>query len=143
MYQPPTVLTQLYFTCVMSARAAWFNALGIAQANGVVYTTAFFSFLMIFLVNYLNRIKKVKPPIRTIAQIAADEAKEKAKFEEELRQTVREFNALRNDMANGTIGFKYNVTNAADRLEEDNASRESYRIANKEIDQENPMQHRV
>lgn len=130
----------------MSARAAWFNALGIAQANGVVYTTAFFSFLMIFLVNYLNRIKKVKPPIRTIAQIAADEAKEKAKFEEELRQTVREFNALRNDMATGTIGFKYDVKTAADRLEEDNASRESresYRITNKELDQENPMQHRV
>jgi len=110
MFTPPTVLVQLYYTCVMTKKDAFFNSLGLAQANSVVYTSLFFSFLMVIVVNYLNYIKKVRPKIRTIQQIAIDEAKEKADLDVRILRVVQEFEAMRSDMLNGSTGFKYDVS---------------------------------
>ena len=110
MFTPPTVLIQLYYTCVMTKKDAFFNSLGLAQANSVVYTSLFFSFLMVIVVNYLNYIKKVRPKIRTIQQIAIDEAKEKADLDARILRVVQEFEAMRSDMLNGSTGFTYDVS---------------------------------
>jgi hypothetical protein len=110
MFTPPTVLIQLYYTCVMSKKDAFVNSLGLAQANSVVYTSLFFSILMVVVVNYLNYIKKVRPKIRTLQQIAIDEAKEKADLDEQILRTVNEFKAMREDMLKGTFGFNYDVS---------------------------------
>jgi len=75
MYTAPTTLIQMYYTCVMTKGDALVNSIGLAQANSVVYTSLFFSFLMIAVVNYLNYVKKVRPKIRTIQQIAVDEVR--------------------------------------------------------------------
>jgi hypothetical protein len=136
----------------MTAGEAWFNSLGIAQANSVVYTSLFFSILMFFVINYLNYVKKIKPKIRTIQQIAVEENKNKRLFQEQIETNVKEFGALRKDMLDGTIGFKYDVTAAVEKYEEaDMRASNMKRI--REVDVEmtnitgvemtNPLQHRV
>ena len=115
MYTPPTKLTQIYYKCVMSPEEAWFNSLGIAQANSVVYTSLFFSVLMFFLVNYLNYIKKIVPKVRTLQKVAVEEAKAKAEDKANIDLSVIQFRALVKDMLDGTIGFKYDVAAAVER----------------------------
>ena len=65
----------MYYTCVITKGDALVNSIGLAQANSVVYTSHFFSFLMLAVVNYLNYVKKVRPKVRTIQQIAVDEVR--------------------------------------------------------------------
>jgi hypothetical protein len=123
----------------MSPQEAWFNSLGIAQANSVVYTSLFFSVLMFFFVNYLNYIKKVNPKVRTIQKVAVDEAKEQAGD----KASVKQFAVLREALKDGTLGFVYDVQAAY----ESRGARESLRL-NDDRDSSgfgsiNPLQHRV
>lgn len=137
MFIPPTKLTQIYYKCVMSPSEAWFESLGIAQANSVVYTSLFFSVLMFFFVNYLNYIKKVEPKVRTIQRVAVDEAKALA-LDKALDAVLRE------DMKDGTLGFVYDVKAAYDSR----GARQSLRLnddssINNDLGSINPLQHRV
>lgn len=111
MYVPPTKLVQIYYKCVMSPQEAWFNSLGIAQANSVVYTSLFFSVLMYILVNYLNYVKKVNPKVKTLASVAIETSNEEA----EIKASIKQFAVLREAMLNGSLGFVYDVKAAYER----------------------------
>ena len=75
---------------------------------------------MAIVVNYLNYVKRVKPKVRTLAQVALEETKAKAEFDEKLQRIVEEFEAMRADMISGGIGFKYDIVAAAASRRHDN-----------------------
>ena len=75
---------------------------------------------MAIVVNYLNYVKRVKPKVRTLAQVALEETKAKAEFDEKLQRIVEQFEAMRADMMSGGIGFKYDIVAAAASRRHDN-----------------------
>ena len=75
---------------------------------------------MAIVVNYLNYVKRVKPKVRTLAQVALEETKAKAEFDEKLQRIVEQFEAMRDDMISGSIGFKYDIIGAAASRRHDN-----------------------
>lgn len=86
MKNPPTKLTQPYFSCVLEVGDAFNNALGVAKGNVDLYLSIGVTVLVFLIMASLNNIRRINPPIKSLSTVFAE--KEMFDPEEELRQSV-------------------------------------------------------
>eukprot|EP01038_Epipyxis_sp_PR26KG_P009688 gene9688-13041_t len=97
--KPPTVLVQLYYSCVLSPWNSFYAAVGLANSSTDLYVGWGFTFAVFFGFLYLTKGQKLDIPTK-IAKMKADQLEEelKAKDLELMRQ---QFHALRQDLLAG------------------------------------------
>jgi hypothetical protein len=78
---PPTLLIETYFTCVLSQWNSFYNAAGLANSNVQLYLTVAFMVYMYLVVFYHTKV------LRQDIQFKAEKEKEAAR-DEELKQEV-------------------------------------------------------